>query len=57
MQIRCEGVLMARAIAEAMSKLYPSYRHEVHKERGCRLWTIRVYCASTGALLQTRAEV
>lgn len=57
MQIRCSREIDAKAIAEALAHAYPSYRLEAHKERGCRTWTIRVYCASTGALLLTRAVV
>lgn len=57
-QVRCDREMNAKAIAEALNKLYPSYLHEAHKERGCRLWTIRVYSADGHrTLLMTRAEV
>jgi len=57
MVLRIECGLVAGHIADALDKAYPSYRHETHKERGCRAWTIRAYCRATGALLKTRAEV
>lgn len=57
MQIRCTLPTVAAGIAEVLDRLYPSYRHEVKRERGCRTYTIRVYCKATGALLLTRAEV
>lgn len=57
MVLRIESALVAGHIADALDKAYPSYRHETHKERSCRAWTIRVYCRATGALLMTRAQV
>jgi hypothetical protein len=57
MILRADRFLVIQAFAEALDKLYPSYRHEWRRERGARTYTIRVYCRATGALLQTRAEV
>lgn len=57
MQIRCTRLNDAVAIAEALAKLYPAYHYEAFRERGCRTFTIRVFCRATGALLMTRAEI
>lgn len=56
-QVRCSREQNAKAIAEALDKVYPSYHHAATKERGCRVWTVRVYCRATDALLMTRVEV
>lgn len=57
MILKIERLQDANVIAEALQRVYPSYKYEVNREKGCRAWTIRVYCAVTGALLKTRAEV
>lgn len=61
MQIRCKREIDAKAIADALNKLYPSYEHVPTKERGCRTWSIRVYSppapSKFRALIQTRAEI
>ena len=47
----------ARAIAQALEALYPSYTYVAKRWPRARKWSVAVYCRATGALIQTRAEV
>lgn len=51
MRLRIEREQDAKAIAEALSRVYPSYSIRPFKPKGCRLWRLGTHDANSGGYL------